>query len=320
MTITQLEYVVAVATYKSFVAAAEKTYVTQPTLSMQIQKLEEELDIIIFDRSKHPIAITEIGEAVVEQAKKVLAEHARVNELIEQMHNTLTGTFRLGVIPTVAPYIMPSLLKNYSESFPDIRLVVREMQTHQIIAALRAGEIEVGLLSTPLEEKDKDIETVPLFEEPLVGYFSTDEPALQKRTITKNDVVLERIWLLTEGNCLRNQVLELCNDHIEKIQSARPYRYHSSNVDTLTKMVDKNTGLTILPELATLDFNDEQAERVRYFDDEIPVREISLVTTKYFVRKSFLTSLQQAILQLIPEKMRIQTRNRRVLRIQSAKL
>ena len=318
MTITQLEYVVAVATYKSFVAAAEKTFVTQPTLSMQIQKLEEELDITLFDRSKHPIAVTDVGEAIVEQAKRILAEHSRVGELIEQLHNSLSGTFRLAVIPTVAPYILPTLLQNYAAQYPDVKLIVKEMETDKIVRALQDGEIEVGLLSTPLEHKD--IVETPLFDEPFVGYFSVDEPALSKRTIDPSDIEMERIWLLSEGNCMRNQVLELCNDHVEKIQADRNYRYNSSHVETLCKMVDKNKGLTVLPELATLDFNEEQAERVRYFKDEEPAREISLVTSKHFVRKAFLQSLEEEILKLVPEKMHKQKKNRKLLRIQSAKL
>ncbi len=318
MTITQLEYVVAVATYKSFVAAADKTFVTQPTLSMQIQKLEDELDIILFDRSKHPIAVTDVGEAIVEQAKKILAEHARVSEMIDQLHNSLNGTFRLAVIPTLAPYVLPDLLESYAKQYPDVKIIVTEMETDKIVKALHNGEIEVGLLSTPLEEKN--IVETPLFEEPFVGYFSKNEKALKKRMISPSDIELDRVWLLSEGNCMRNQVINLCNDQVEKIQASRNYRYNSGHVATLCRMVDKNNGLTVLPELATLDFNEEQAERIRYFKDEEPVREISLVTSKHFVRKAFLQSLETEILKLVPEKMHKQKKNRKVLRIQSAKL
>ena len=150
MTITQLEYVVAVATYKSFVAAADKCFVTQPTLSMQIQKLEEELGIKLFDRNKHPIAITELGEEIVEQAKVVLAECERINELIQKQQNTVSGVFKLAVIPTVAPYILPGLLENYAAKYPDVKLQVKEMETKQIITALRNNELDAALLSTPL--------------------------------------------------------------------------------------------------------------------------------------------------------------------------
>lgn len=319
MTITQLEYVVAVATYKSFVAAAEKCFVTQPTLSMQIQKLEEELGVKLFDRNKHPIAITAMGEAIVEQARIVLAECDKIHELIQNQQNNVSGTFKLAVIPTVAPYILPSLLEHYAVAFPDVKLQVKEMETDQIIVALRNNEIDAALLSTPLEESD--IKEYPLFYEPLIAYFSEDEKeALSKRMVTPDDISMDKIWLLNEGHCMRNQILDLCSDQVQKLQSGRLYRYESSNVETLRKMVDKNKGLTILPELATFEFNEEQIERVRYFEDPEPVREIALVTSSHFVRLSILQSLMDEIGKLVPEKMRVQKKNRKILRIQSAKL
>lgn len=319
MTITQLEYVVAVATYKSFVAAAEKCFVTQPTLSMQIQKLEEELGVKLFDRNKHPIAITAMGEAIVEQARIVLAECDKIHELIQNQQNNVSGTFKLAVIPTVAPYILPSLLEHYAVAFPDVKLQVKEMETDQIIVALRNNEIDAALLSTPLEEND--IKEYPLFYEPLIAYFSEDEKeALSKRMVTPDDISMDKIWLLNEGHCMRNQILDLCSDQVQKLQSGRLYRYESSNVETLRKMVDKNKGLTILPELATFEFNEEQIERVRYFEDPEPVREIALVTSSHFVRLSILQSLMDEIGKLVPEKMRVQKKNRKILRIQSAKL
>lgn len=318
MTITQLEYVVAVATYKSFVAAAEKCFVTQPTLSMQIQKLEEELGIKLFDRNKHPIAITAMGEAIVEQARIVLSECEKIYELIQNQQNNVSGSFKLAVIPTVAPYILPSLLEHYAEIYPDVKLLVKEMETDQIITALRNNEIDAALLSTPLEEND--IKEYPLFYEPLVAYFSDDEPALKKRLVNPDDIAMNKIWLLNEGHCMRNQILDLCSDQVQKLQADRLYRYESSNVETLRKMVDKNKGLTILPELATFEFNEDQIERVRYFEDPEPVREIALVTSSHFVRLSILQSLMDEIGKLVPEKMRVQKKNRKILRIQSAKL
>jgi LysR family hydrogen peroxide-inducible transcriptional activator len=170
MTITQLEYVVAVATYRSFVAAAEKCFVTQPTLSMQIQKLEDELNVKLFDRNKHPIAVTAVGEAIVAQARVVLAECEKIHDLIQTQQQLVAGTFRMAVIPTVAPYIIPALLEHYSEKHPDVRLQIREMETNRVIAALRNNEIEAGLVSTPLEETG--LREYPVFEEPFVAYFA----------------------------------------------------------------------------------------------------------------------------------------------------
>jgi LysR family hydrogen peroxide-inducible transcriptional activator len=318
MTITQLEYVVAVATYKSFVAAAEKCFVTQPTLSMQIQKLEEELGIKIFDRNKHPIAVSEMGVMIVEQARIALAECERIHELINGQQKILSGAFKFAAIPTVAPNILPGLLDSYSKHYPDMRLNVKEMETNQILSALRNNEIHAALVSTPLEEND--IKEYPLFYEPFVGYFHKGEAALSKRMILPEDISLERIWMLNEGHCMRNQIINLCAEHIQKFQADRPYRYESSNVETLRRMVEKNGGMTVLPELATLEFTEDQIENIRYFQDPEPVREISLVTNSHFVRMSVLQSLMDEILKLVPEKMRVQKKNRKVLRIQSAKL
>lgn len=318
MTITQLEYVVAVATYKSFVAAAEKCFVTQPTLSMQIQKLEDELGIKLFDRNKHPIGITAMGESIVKQAQIILAECEKINELIQSQQSIVSGNFRLAVIPTVAPYILPGLLEAYHKNYPDVQLQVNEMETHQIVSALRNNEIDAGLLSTPLEENS--IKEYPLFTEPLVAYFAEGEKALKKRMVKPDDIELDRIWLLNEGHCLRNQILDLCGDQIQKLQKERPYRYESSNVETLRKMVDMNSGLTVLPELATAEFSEDRFERVRYFEDPEPVREISIVTSGHFVKLTMLQTLIDSILKMVPEKMRVQKSNRKVLRIQSAKL
>jgi len=318
MTITQLEYVVAVATYKSFVSAAEKCFVTQPTLSMQIQKLEDEMGVKIFDRNKHPIAVTDIGEIIVEQSRVALAECERIHELIQVQQKILSGTFKIAAIPTVAPNILPGLLENYSKSFPTMKLNVKEMETNQIITALRNNEIDAAIVSTPLEENG--IKEYPLFYEPFVGYFADGEKALKKRTIAPSDISLDRIWLLNEGHCMRNQIINLCSDQVQKLQAERPYRYESSNVETLRKMVEKNGGMTVLPELATLEFTEDQIERIRYFEDPEPVREISLVTNSHFVRLSILQSLMDEILKLVPEKMRVQKKNRKVVRIQSAKL
>jgi LysR family transcriptional regulator, hydrogen peroxide-inducible genes activator len=318
MTITQLEYVVAVATYKSFVSAAEKCFVTQPTLSMQIQKLEEELGIKLFDRNKHPIAITALGEAIVAQARIALAECEKIHDLIQSQQNNLEGSFKFAVIPTISPYILPSLLQNYTANYPDVKLEVKELETNQIIAALRNNEIDAALVSTPLEEAD--LKEYPLFYEPFVAYFSDDEPALKKRLINASDIALERIWLLNEGHCMRNQIIDLCSDQIQRLQAERPYRYESSNIETLRKMVDKNKGLTVLPELATTEFNEDQMERIRYFEEPEPVREVGLITNGHFVRLTLLQSLMDEILKMVPEKMRVQKKNRKVLRIQSAKL
>ena len=318
MTITQLEYAVAVATYHSFVAAAEKCFVTQPTLSMQIQKLEEELGIKLFDRNNRPNTVTAIGTPIIDQAKVILAECEKVFELVKSNQGIVAGVFKLAVIPSVAPYLMPGLLERYSKEYPDVRLLVKEMETAQILSALKNNEIDAAIVSTPLE--NSGVQEYPLFYEPFVGYFSEGEKALKKKLIVAEDIEMDRLLLLNEGHCMRNQVLDLCSDHIHELQANKSFQYDSSNVDTLRKMVDRNKGMTVLPELAVNDFNEDQQDRVRYFEDPEPVREISLVTNNQFVKITLLQSLIDEILLLVPEKMRAQTKKRKILRIQSSRL
>lgn len=318
MTITQLEYAVAVATYHSFVAAAEKCFVTQPTLSMQIQKLEEELGVKLFDRNNRPNTVTAIGLPIIEQAKVILAECEKVFELVKSKQGIVSGVFKLAVIPSVAPYLMPGLLEKYSTDYPDVRLQVKEMETANIVAALKNNELDAAIVSTPLEENG--IREYPLFYEPFVGYFPEQSAVLRKKLITPQDIELDRILLLNEGHCMRNQVLDLCSDQVRQIQANKPFQYDSSNVDTLRKMVDRNKGLTVLPELAVADFNEDQQDRVRYFEDPEPVREISIITNEQFVKLTLLQSLIDETTALVPEKMRVQKKNRKVLRIQSSRL
>ncbi len=318
MTLSQLEYVVAVATFKSFVAAAEKCFVTQPTLSMQIHKLEEELNVKLFDRNKHPVGLTEVGEEIVAQSKILLVEASKISEIIQNRQGRISGSFRLAIIPTLAPYIVPQLLLKYATHNPEFQLIVTEYQTEDIIKKLKDDEIDAALLSTPLEQNY--IKEYPLFYEPLVAYFGDKDKNLKKRVIKPEDVDMKYLWMLNDGNCLRNQVLNLCSEHIEKMNEKKTFRYESGNVETLRKMVDKSGGVTILPELATLDFDDNLIERVRYFDAPEPVREISLVTNDHFVRLSVLNHLMESISNLVPKKMRVQNKNRKVLRIQAGKL
>lgn len=318
MTLTQLEYVVAIATYKSFVAAAEKTFVTQPTLSMQINKLEEELNVKIFDRYKHPIMPTEIGARIVDQAKIILAEARKIDEIVSKSLGKVSGTFKLAVIPTVSPSIIPNLLEKYSKVYPDVSLTIVEAKTSEIIAMLKKDEIDCGLLATPLD--DNRLRETPLFYEPLVAYFNKEEKVLEKKTITPEDIDLSRIWMMNEGNCLRNQVIDLCNHQVEKLQEDRPFRYESGNVDTLRRMVDQNGGLSVFPELSTLEFEEDAFDQIRYFSEPEPVREISLVTNEHFVKLGIFQSLMDTILEMVPKKMRAQTKNRKILRIQASKL
>lgn len=318
MTLTQLEYAVAVATYHSFVAAAEKCFVTQPTLSMQIQKLEDELGVKLFDRNSRPNTVTAIGQPIIEQAKTIIAECEKIFELVKSNQGIISGSFKIAVIPSVAPYILPGLIDTYPKKYADVKLQIKEMETDRILKALQNNELDAAIVSTPLD--NANIQEFPLFYEPFVGYFPEKSKVLRKKLILPDDIELDKLLLLNEGHCMRNQVLDLCSEHVSVAQSNNNFRYDSSSVETLRKLVDNGKGITVLPELAVSDFNEDQQDRIRYFEDPEPVREVSLVTNTQFVKLSLLQSLIDEILLLVPEKMRAQTKNRKILRIQSARL
>jgi len=299
MTLVQLEYIIAVDTYKSFVMAAEKCFVTQPTLSMQIQKLETSLGIRIFDRSKQPIVATDIGRAVINQARTVVKESDKIKELINETKDELGGEIKIGVIPTLAPYILPKILGSFMEKYPKIKLQIWESTTKKVIQELKLGLLDCGILSTPLE--DDELIEHPLFYENFVAYISKDSALTQKATVGAADLLTEKLWLLNEGHCMRNQVLNICQKR-KLMHPEETLQYNTGSVETLKRMVDTNSGATIIPELSILDFDEDQLERVRYFKSPEPVREISLVTTKNFLKQRALSMLSKEIMSAVPDK------------------
>jgi LysR family hydrogen peroxide-inducible transcriptional activator len=301
MTITQIEYIVAVEKNGSFVTAAEKCYVTQPTLSMQIQKLEEELGIKIFDRNYHPIMATEMGKLILEQAKKVLFEKNKIDELISSQKSELIGSLNIGIIPTVAPSIVPRTLKAFVKKYPTVDIMITEMNTDQIIHNLKDGEIDFGILSTPLHEKS--LKESPLFLEPYVLYASKGHKLLKNKIIDPKDIDVNEMWSLSDEHCMRFQVINLCGK--QKFYGAQNiFNYNSGSLLSLMRMVDINGGVTILPELCLADFPAEIMEQVRYFKDPTPVREISLVTNKYFTKNKLAISFTESIVSNVPEAMK----------------
>ncbi|NGF56583.1 LysR family transcriptional regulator [Parapedobacter sp. SGR-10] len=299
MTLVQLEYIVAVDTYKSFVSAAEKCFVTQPTLSMQIQKLEDALGVKIFDRSRQPIITTEVGERIVQQARVILTESKKIQEIIQVEKGEISGELKLGVIPTLAPYLMPDIITIFMQKYPNVQLQIWEHTTERIIQELKQGFLDCGILSTPLHESA--IEEIPLFYEPFVAYVSEKSDLYKKKVLNPEDIAEEKLWLLNEGHCMRGQVLSICS-YKHNQSSAGTFAYNTGSVETLKRMVDINSGVTILPELSIADYDEDQLSHIRYFKSPEPVREISIVTTQNYVKKQAVTSLKNEILEIIPER------------------
>lgn len=300
MTLVQLEYIIAVDTYRSFVLAAEKCFVTQPTLSMQIQKLEEFLQVKIFDRSRQPVAPTEIGAQVIAQARITVQESQQIKELVSSRQAALVGELKIGIIPTVAPFLLPEVISSMMVKHPELKLLIWEYTTDEIIHHLKTGLIDCGILATPLV--DNLLTETPLYYETFVSYLSKESKLIKKRGISAEDLAGEHIWLLNEGHCMRSQVLNICRN----TKSNRPGSliYNTGSIETLIRMVDINGGATLLPEMALKELNNKQLNKIRYFKSPEPVREISLVTPQHFIKKRMLNALKEEILSVVPKTMK----------------
>lgn len=301
MTITQLEYIVAVDTYRSFVMAAEKCFVTQPTLSMQVQKLEDTLGVKIFDRSKQPVIPTEIGIEIVAQARILLAESEKIKEIITDRQKELSGELRVGIIPTVSPYILPKIIAGFIEKYPLVKLIVWEQTTEEIIHQLKLGTLDCGILSTPLHESS--LTEIPVFYENFVAYVSKNSKLSKKKSIEPEDIDMEEIWVLNEGHCMREQVLNICQRR-RSTKGFQHFEYNTGSVETLKRMVDQNNGATILPELALAELNDKQLDKVRYFKSPEPAREVSIVIQKNFLKRRMIEALKNELLEFVPKRMK----------------
>ncbi|MFY7707274.1 MAG: LysR substrate-binding domain-containing protein [Flavobacteriales bacterium] len=301
MNLQQLEYIVAVDNFRHFATAAEKCFVTQPTLSMMIRKLEEELDIQIFDRSRQPVVPTEAGELVITQARAILSETARMKDLVHELKGEITGEIKIGVIPTIAPYLLPLFLPVFLKEFPGVRVKISENTTEQIVEKLKHNALDAGILATPLGESA--IIENPLFYEQFVVYSSKKEKILEKNFILQEDIDVNHLWLLEEGHCLRAQVMNLCSLRPTELEG-RQLDYEAGSIETLKKMVNLNDGTTIIPELALRDMDKKELEQVRYFQAPAPVREISLVTYRLFTKRRIIDALCEHILAAVPEEMK----------------
>jgi LysR family hydrogen peroxide-inducible transcriptional activator len=307
MTITQLEYIVAVAEYRHFGMAAEKCCVTQPTLSMQIQKLEDELGVKIFDRRVKPIAITETGAEVVARARSILREASGIRQLIHDRQNSLYGEVRIGIIPTLAPYLLPPLFKKLRSAYPQLELIIRETVTDEIIRELKSNKLDCGLAATPLN--DPVISEEVLFYEEMYVYVSKKNSLYNKSYILPAEINPDQLWLLEEGHCFRTQILNLCE--LQRSTTAH-CKYETGNIESLKRMVDQSDGITILPELAVQEFSPAELKQVKRLRQPVPVREVSLITHRDQIKTRLMQALKQAVLSIVPSHMQ-KLQNRKVV-------
>ena len=301
MTFTQLAYIVAIDNSRHFAKAASQCFITQPTLSMQVQKLEEELGLKIFDRTKQPVVPTEAGAAIIEQARKILGEKSMIEEIVQQKKGVITGLLKVGIIPTLAPYLLPLFIQKFIRKYPLVKLSVTELTTELIINKLKEGKIDVGILVTPLDEQG--IKEQPLFYEEMVAYVSKKDKAFQKTYMLAQDIDPNHLWLLEEGHCFRSQIINLCELRKASAEGGH-FDYEAGSIETLRRLVEQNDGITILPELATLDLTGKQMQLIRHFKQPAPVREVSMVIHRDFVKKRLVELLKQSILDSLPEKIK----------------
>ena len=291
MTITQLKYVLSVAEYQNFTVAAEHSYVTQPTLSMQIQKLEEELSIKIFNRSKKPIELTEVGKKIVEQAKVIVDESNRILDIVHQQKGYVGGEFKLGIIPTVMPTLLPMFLQNFTKKYPKVKLIIEELTTEEIIRKLSDGHIDAALAATPLE--NETIIERPLYYEPFVGLVPQNHRLFNNKKITAEDLEMGDILLLEDGHCFKDSVINLCITH--KIDNKKGFQLESGSFDTLIKLSKEGLGMTLLPYLHTLDLNEVDKSHLREFTNPPPAREVSLIYHKSQLKMQLIEALKKTI-------------------------
>lgn len=305
MTITQWQYAVAVDKFRHFGKAAKHCNISQPTLSMQLQKLEEELGVILFDRSKNPILPTSEGEVLLDHARKILREYERIPDLLDEFKGPLSGKLKIGVIPTLSPYLVPLFLKNFIKKYPQIKLTIEEYKTEEIIKLLEADELDAALLATPLKN-DQIIERV-LFYEPFYLYIGEEHSLSTKKKVRESDIKSEDLWLLNEGHCFRQQILKFCS--LDAKDSARPsfgegLYFTSGNLETLKNMVDRVGGVTLLPQLAVNLLTTHDKNKIKPFNDPVPTREISLIHSRAFLKEKSITALQEVILESLPKDLR----------------
>lgn len=294
MTLTQLHYMTAVAEYGNFTIAADKCYVTQPTLSMQVQKLEEELGVKIFNRATKPILLTDIGKKILIQAKRITEEATRMQDIVSIEKGFIGGEFKLGIIPTVMPTLLPMFLNTFTKKYPKVDLKIEELTTQNITKMLEEGHLDAGIAATPLGLNS--IIELPLYHEPFVGYIPQGNPLHKLEQIEIDDLSMTDILVLEDGHCFRNNVLNLCQmNRIER----NPFDLKSGSFETLINLADEGLGMTLLPFLHGNSLSESKKKNLKFFPDPAPAREVSLIHYKSQLKLPIINALRSTISSII---------------------
>lgn len=278
----------------------KKCFVTQPTLSMQIKKLEDELGVIIFDRSRQPVVPTDLGAKLIEQARMTLSATQRIKEIIQEEQQEVEGTLKIGIIPTLAPYLLPVFIGPYIRKYPAVKVEVEELVSEEIIRRLKRDILDVGLFVTPYH--DEKIVERPVFYEEMLVYAHPDCELLKKKEVGHEDIVTSDIWMLGNGHCFRNQVVNLCEMSASQHKNL-PFEFESNSLETLMRIVDVEGGFTLIPELALQYMSPEKKKQVRSIANTKPLREVSVIYSRHFTKQRLITLLCDEIKSVVPAHM-----------------
>lgn len=309
---SQIDYILAVAKLRNFGKAAQSCYVTQSTLSAMVAKVEGQIGITIFDRKTKPIGITPAGEVLIAQLKNIQREYAHLDVKVEELKGIHAGEVSIAGIPTVAPYLFPRILNDISVKYPAVSFTFQELTTHRIIDAILQGELDIGIVSTPLEEKG--LMEYSLFEEPFVLYDKRKPNSGEEGNKVKiMELDFSKLWLLEEGHCFRNQVEKICNLRQQKAVKSN-ITYLSGSIASLKRIVSINKGLTLLPYLCSIDLPIHEQQAIQYFISPVPARKIGIVVHKNFVKKKILKGLQLMIKDKISPLLELQTNELNIIK------
>ncbi len=302
-TLTQLEYALAVEKHKHFGKAARACHVSQPTLSMQIQKLEDELEIVLFDRIQKPVIATTKGREILEQAKQIIREHEKLMHIAKKDTDIISGDFRLAIIPTVASSLIPIFAHEFAKHFPQVNLYLEEFKTETILEELRNDRLDGAIMATPL--KEEGLKEHPLYYEPFLLYISQEHPLLRKKLIREEDLDGSELWLLKDGNCFRDQVVRFCSILPEHDTVLRNVHFQGGSLETLKNIVQKSKGYTLIPSLMTNFLSREETDKhVRAFHSPVPTREISLVYRRDHWKIQIIQAIEELVKAVVPPQMK----------------
>lgn len=304
MTLTQIEYIIAVERFGSFSEAAKNCFVTQPTLSMQIQKLEEELGVIIFKRDKQPLVPTEIGRKILYQAKQILKEKEKLHIILQIERGEFVGALRVAVIPTISSYLIPMFISNFTKKYPNVELIIDEVTTDEVLSGLDKGNFDIGIIA--LRSNNGNFVTETLYYEPFVAFLPPEHKLINKNKISQDDLDVKDFLLLKEGHCLREQTLAVCkSNENEWVHKSSKIIFESGNLETLIKLVEQKFGMTLLPYLALQYIkNKKKLIQIKEFNNPVPKREVGFVYSNTFIKSHLLEALKSEILKVVPDELK----------------